>query len=220
MNSINFDFREICPLPELTSSGGSMDSVSIAWMIIFSVLFFIINSVYYLMESYIRDKPLGSKSLHDAVFKDMLVVTQMCGSTMCSVAVLSRIAFFCQVLQDFPIVLTGFCALYISAFMSACLILGCLGIVKILCIVNLTFMEEIVGETLARILVIGTIVIFDASACALFWFQDDLRTGTAMTLLTNTSVPTGNSRLIPLNKTLCVDIVDQQEMNNLYRTTH
>ena len=170
-----------------------MDAVNSAWMITFSVLFLVINSVYNLMESYIRDKPLGSKSLHDAVFKDMLVVTQICGSTLCSVAVLSRIEPFCQVLKDYPIVLTSFCALYISAFMSACLIVGCLGIVKVFCIVNMTFMEESVGETRTRVLVIGAIVGFDAVACILFMIQDDIRSGTPMTLLTNTSVPTGNS---------------------------
>ena len=197
-----------------------MDPIDIFWVILFTMTLFGIILVHYFMMECLKDKPLGSKTLHDAALNDLLWFTSTGGAIFCLIDIFSRFETVRHGCLEYPALLYFPCVMYFYAFVSICMHNGCTCIIKFLCIVNLTFMEESVGETLARILVIGNIVIFDASACALFWFQDDLRTGTAMTLLTNTSVPTGNSRLIPLNKTLCVDIVDQQEMNNLYRTTH
>ncbi len=170
-----------------------MNTPDFLWVCIFSILFFLINFVHYCMKNYVRDKPLGSKSLHDIILKDVLIVTQTCGSTLCSVAILSRLEHIRSIIDEYPIILTSLCTIYISAFMSACLIHGCLCIIKILCIINLTFMEERVGETLTRALVIGIVIGINSLACILFGFHDDIKTGTPMSLLRTTSVPTGEN---------------------------
>jgi hypothetical protein len=60
-----------------------------------------------------------------------------------------------------------------------------------MCIVNLTFMEEVLGEDIVRY---GSIVVtFGSSiaACLVAVYYQDINSGTAMTLLTHQIVPTG-----------------------------
>ena len=166
-----------------------MEFADIFWLGIYVSLLFIINSVLYCMNCYIRDKPL--RSLQDSVFKDTVIITQICGSIFCSVAILSRFDFVRNFLKDNPLVLTCFCTIYIFAFISIGVSHSCVCVSRILCIVNLTFMEDSLGENLARAFTVGSTMIVSGSACIVFAFHDDINTGTAFSLLTNTSVPTG-----------------------------
>ena len=166
-----------------------MEFADVFWLAIYVSLLFIINSVLYCMNCYIRDKPL--RSLQDSVFKDTVIITQICGSFFCSVAILSRFEFVRNFLKDNPLVLTCFCTIYIFAFISIGVSHSCVCISRILCIVNLTFMEDSLGENLARAFTVGSTIIISSSACVVFTFYDDINTGTAFSLLTNTSVPTG-----------------------------
>jgi hypothetical protein len=45
----------------------------------------------------------------------------------------------------------GACSLYNFGFATGCASVGCICIIRIVCLVNISFMEEIIGETLVSI---------------------------------------------------------------------
>jgi hypothetical protein len=53
------------------------------------------------------------------------------------------------------------------------------------------FMEDVLGETVIRFLTAGTTASVSGAACLFLILNDDIATGTPMSLLTNKSIPTG-----------------------------
>ena len=95
-----------------------MKTTDIAWIVIFSIPLVTMNAIGHCVRQYIRDKPLGMKSLHDVVFKDMLCVVQFGCSTFCLISMMSRFESVQQLMIDEPILLTFCCASYICAYIS------------------------------------------------------------------------------------------------------
>jgi len=148
--------------------------------------------IHHFMMHCIKDKPLGSKTLFDTAFKDTLWFTCFCGSVFCLIDILSRFEFIRNLCSQNPSLLTFTSLMYVFAFVSVCIHNGSICIIKIACIISLTFMEETVGETLVRVVTISFTLLVSISACLLLTYLEDINSGTAMTLLTHQVIPTGN----------------------------
>ena len=172
-----------------------MDNSDIFWVTAFLVLIFAISFLHIHMRCYVRDKPTGMKSLHDTIFKDTISLTQMSGSIFCAVAIMSRFELVRLFFNEFPLLRSAVCALYIFAFVSVGVNHSCICIVRILCIINMTFMEESLGERLTRMLTVGATLVTSGTACLIFFLIQDIDSGTPMSLLTNSSIPTGDTYL-------------------------
>lgn len=196
-----------------------MESIDIVWSAAFLLLTLIINVIHVYLRCYIRDKPMGMKSLHDSVFKDTIILTQMCSSTFCLVAVLSRFESVRYMFGQIPLLLTAVCVVYVFAFISVGVNNGCICIVRILCIFNMTFMEEDLGERLVRILTVGSTMVASGIACIIFFVNDDINSGTPMSLLTNSSVPTGEQALLRWNPYLSTKLGWSSDICKVCATT-
>ena len=168
-----------------------MNAFDIVWVVIFTVLVVWSNAIAQGMKRYLRNKPLGSKSLQDGVFKDSISVAQLCVTTFSAVSVMSRFEDVRTLAKDSPYLLTGLCAMYVFAYISVMINHGFQCITRILCIINLSFVEESIGENVTRKFVTVTTVAVSGLACIAFVAVDDINSGTAASLFTNASVPTG-----------------------------
>jgi len=170
-----------------------MDAVDSFWVAIHIVLFIICNVVAQFIKHYLDNKPLGLKSLQDGVFKDTVSVGQFCMLTFSMVSVTSRFEEVRRYATDNPLFLTVFCGMYIFAYISLMINHGLQCITRILSIINLPFVEESIGETLTRNFVMVTTVVVSGLGCMFFYEVGDINTGTAASLFTNSSLPTGDN---------------------------
>jgi len=168
-----------------------MQEFDVLWVIIFFSSLTITNFTLHNAKCYIRDKPPGMKSLHDIVFKDMICVVQFAASTICMTSILSRFEIVREVLSENPFLLTVFCSIYICGFTSVCISNSCICIIRILCIIDLTFVEEHLGEPMTRACALLIPFLACTSACIICSIHNDINSGTAMTLFTGRSVATG-----------------------------
>lgn len=166
-------------------------SIDIIWIGIFGFLLIGTIVIHYFMVCCISDKAPGSKTLFDNVLKDMFWFTGSGGSLFCVIDIASRLVWVRDLCKDYPILLIIPCVLYVYAFVSVCIQMGTICIIRILCILNLTFMEETVGETLVRIVAIGFTFFGTGAVCIVYIMIDDMFSGTAMTLFTHHILPTG-----------------------------
>jgi hypothetical protein len=61
-------------------------------------------------------------------------------------------------LSESPVVTLLICSIYSFTFSAACVSVGFICVVRILCLKNITFVEEAIGETLLRILFVFLIL--------------------------------------------------------------
>ena len=172
-----------------------MNPFDIFWVVIFSVFVIWANVIGYCAKHYLNNKPLGSKSLQDGVFKDSISVGQFFVTAFSFISVMSRFEDFRSLVKDSQSLLTGFCALYIFAYISVMINQGLQCITRILCIVNMSFVEESIGENVTQNFVTVTTVVVSGSACIFFYVVGDINTGTAASLFTSTTIPTGKLSL-------------------------
>ena len=168
-----------------------MNTIDTIWLILYSTILCSIIIVHHLLINYIRNKSPGSKSIHDVAFQDTLYSTRFSGLVISLIAILSRFEGARIVFTDYPMTVTYPCALYVFAFVTVCVNAGCFCIVRILCIINFTFMEETISETSVRLISSLVTISSGVTACMLLGYNDDINSGTAMTMLTHKLVPTG-----------------------------
>jgi hypothetical protein len=63
--------------------------------------------------------------------------------------------------------------------------------VRLICLTRISFLEDSVGESLTRMLLIGTTVTVSVAVCVLELCSQDLNTGTPMAFITHKSVNAG-----------------------------
>lgn len=165
--------------------------IDVIWILIFSFLLVSTIVIHYYMICCISDKAPGAKTLFDVAMKDFFWFTCFGGSAFCVIDVVSRFGSIRTLCQDYPSLLIVPCILYVYAFVSVCIQMGSICIIRILCILNLTFMEETLGENLIRTVAIAFTLFWSIFICVLFVVIDDIYSGTAMTLFTHNVLPTG-----------------------------
>ena len=163
----------------------------LTWIIIFSLLLISSLVMHYFMVSFISDKPPGSTTIFDLVVKDTLRFSG-CGVTVfCLIDIVSRFEWVRNICRDYPTLLIIPCVLYVHSFASVCIHMGTICTIRVFCILNLTFMEDAVGEDLIRVLAIVFTLFWSIGICTLFIVIDDIYSGTPMTLFTHHVLPTG-----------------------------
>ena len=113
------------------------------------------------------------------------------GSTFTLIAIFSRFDCVVKFSKDHPIFVTLVCSHYCLAFISICVNAGCLSILRIVCLTNLNFIEEKIGEAKTRIIIAVTAIAMAILACAAQIVSGDINSGTAFAFLTRQTVTTG-----------------------------
>jgi len=187
---------------EVNTFAGKID-IDIVWVIIFSFILVWIILIHHFMICSIRDKPPGSKTLFDAAIKDTLIVIIFSGSVFCLIDILSRFESVRNLCIKYPGFLTFACVMYFLAFISVAIHNASMCIIKIACIINLTFMEETLGETFVRALTASFTLVVSILTCLLLVFLDEMNFGAAIILFTHQVIPTSNynSSVLPIIRT-------------------
>lgn len=160
------------------------DFVDFAWLCCFVHILLSLNVINYLIVNSIRDKPLGRQSVFDLASKDTFFALKFNGSVECLLCILARFATFRDILEENPILLTSLCSIYSFAFVCLCINAGFLCIIRILCIVNMTLIEETLGEFRIRLISSVLTLISGLTVASLFVVFGDVNTGSPIALLT------------------------------------
>ena len=168
-----------------------MESFDIIWQTSFFVLLIVIYLINYLVVKSLEEKPPGSQSLFDISIQDTFFVMKCYGSISCTVCFLGRISRIQNLMNYSQFLLTLGCGIYsfglISMFVSA----GCLCIIRTLCIFQMTFLAETVGEWRVRLISGAMTFSLGFLSALVFIVFDDVVSGSPVTLLTNELNPSG-----------------------------
>jgi hypothetical protein len=133
----------------------------------------------------------GCQSLYDVVTGDTFLFGHFSGSTFTLIAIFSRFDFVVKLSSENTIFVTLVCSLYCLAFISVCVHAGCLSILRIVCLTNLNFIEEKIGEAKTRIIITMTAIVMAILACSAQIVSGEINSGTAFAFLTRQTVTTG-----------------------------
>ena len=173
-----------------------MDTLNFIWLIAFSVLLLKLNILCSLITKYIDDKPLGHQSLYDVVLRDNLNIAKLYGTTYCLLAILSRFNCLTETLGQNLLLGNIACLFYSFTFTATCVNLGCMCIIRTLCLINISWMEENLGEMCIRFTLMFITLIISITACTIQIISGDITTGTIYILLTGQTVPVGKSQTL------------------------
>ena len=169
----------------------SMKNIDIIWLAVLTIVLTHLNILFYLIRSYFKDKPLGTQSLLDVITIDNAVVSQFTGSVSTLTSIITRFETVKQFSALSPLFVSAICTLYTFAFVSICVHGTCLCFIRTLCLTNLSFIEEMIGENLIRILMNGITLLMAISACTAQIISGEINSGTAYILLTEKIFKTG-----------------------------
>lgn len=181
-------------IQNLTSEADAISgiiAIDVFWITLFTLNLIFIIVLHYYMWGCISDKPLGSKTLFDTAFKDTLFFTGFGGSSFCLIDILSRFETVRILCSKHPELLTVTCTWYFYAYISLCTHNGCICVIRVFCIISLTFMEETLGETMVRMMAVIFTLGVSFSTCSMLVFLDEMRSGTAITIFVHRIIQTG-----------------------------
>ena len=118
-------------------------------------------------------------------------MVQFSGSVFTLTAVLSRLELVTSAAAASKPFVTVVCSLYCLAFVSVSVHSGLICVLRIVCLTNLTFVENVVGENKTRCVISVTAVTMAVTACAAQNVSGDINSGTAFAFLTRHAVTTG-----------------------------
>ena len=133
---------------------------------------------------------LGLQSLYDVVLRDFLFLAIFSNNIFSFIFILST---FELQLADKQIIATSLIITHTVAFVSLNFHAGCLSIVRIVCMIDMNFMEETLGEILVRNLLAGISLTAAIGSSCFQILNDDMNTGTIYFLITKETVISGNN---------------------------
>ncbi len=133
-----------------------MNLINFVWLLAFSFLLVCISILYLIMRNYLSNIPSGSQSLYHNLARNTLSFHQITGTIYCITAISSRFDFVSDFLSLNMVVNVSVSILYEFSYITSSISLGCLAIIRLLCLVNISLMEETVGE-FACCLIHGTV---------------------------------------------------------------
>ncbi len=128
-----------------------MENLNVFWLLTSTLVFLSLNILLHLMRRYFKEKPLGSQTLFDVILIDDFCVAQFSGSVITLNSIVTRFEAVKDLIGGVPIFVTLVCSLYTSAFIAICVHGSCVCIVRTLCLVNMSFLEETLGESVIRL---------------------------------------------------------------------
>ena len=170
-----------------------MESDDVMWTVSFTTLIFSLHLVNNLTVKSLKAKPTGKQTIFDFdSLIDTFFAIKLYGTLACLICISARFEVIRNIFIQNSLCLTILCSIHTLSFTCMCVSSGCLCIIRTLCILNLTFMEETVGETKVRhisnVLVISTGIIF----VVIFNVTGDVNSGSSAVLVTLKMVSSGN----------------------------
>lgn len=108
------------------------------------------NFLYSAIRSYIQNKPPGSQTIYDIIFCDCSRLAQIFISTVYSIAVSTRFDIVRSFFDEYPAAAAIVCLFNATVFANYCIHLGCTSIVRLACMLNLSWVEENCAEKCCR----------------------------------------------------------------------
>ncbi len=138
---------------------------------------------------------LGSQTLFDAILKDTVIAANINGSWMCCVNILTCFQTFQTFLRYHSscAIITG--SLLTLSMMYFCVAVCFLCIVRVGCILNLTLMEEKLGEKLTRNISVSVSLLFAIGITVFLLIKGQILSGMLSLIAEEqTSNPTSKSQ--------------------------
>ncbi len=130
----------------------------------------------------------GHQSLYDTVLRDYLLLA-IFSSNIFSLALV--ISTFQLLLADKPIIANCLMIIHNAAFVSMNFHGGCLTIVRMVCMINMRFMEDTLGEKLVKNLSLGISFAAAITSSCVQILNNDMNTGQIYFLITKQTVAAG-----------------------------
>ena len=173
-----------------------MDSFNVIWQLSFLMLLVVILLINYLVVKSLKEKPLGSQSLFDTSIQDTFFVMKCYGCMSCTFCFFGRFTYIQDQINHSKVLLTLACVIYSFGLICMCVSAACMCIIRTLCIFNMTFLAETVGEWRVRMISGSVTFSFGFLAASIFFIFDDVISGSPITILTNELKPSGKGPFI------------------------
>ena len=173
-----------------------MEKIDVFWLFVFLILFVISTFLITSIRCYIRDKPLGSQSLYDVVAFDDFCFFQFSSSVFTLGAAITRFDYVRDFSAQHPVVITLFSMINVLALTSICIHSSFLAIVRLICLIKITFLEETIGENRVRSFMIGSTISSSLIICGLEIMSGDINTGTPYSLMTTKIANAGIKHIV------------------------
>ena len=168
-----------------------MELANLIWFLALVLLLLVINILIDAIIRSLEEKPLGQQSEFDAAISDTCRIMVM----VCLVAITGTLETCRNFLTENRILLSVFCVMYGFSLISLCDNAGCVCLVRIVCIGRMIFIDETIGESKVRILLLTATMLAGSGYNLAFVLVDDVTSGTAVTLLTAQLKVSGSSML-------------------------
>ena len=127
-----------------------MENQDVVWLLSSTLVFLSLNVLLHLLRAYFKEKPLGSQTLFDVILIDDFCVAQFTGSVITLNSIVTRFEAVKDLIGGVPVLVSLICSLYTLAFIAICVHGSGVCIVRTLCLLNMSFLEETVGESVIR----------------------------------------------------------------------
>ncbi len=142
-----------------------MDNIDTIWFLLFIFLFLISTFLISMIRKFMKYRPLGSQSLYDVMTLDNFGMLQFTSTVFTLSASISRFESVRNFASKSQLFVTLFNCLYLFAYMSICVHGSCLAIIRLVCLIRLSILEETIGEYLTRIILNGISIIVALAVC-------------------------------------------------------
>ena len=168
-----------------------MEANDIFCLLSFTILLYIINIVHHLICQSIKEKALGCQSIYDCAMHDTFLVMRCYSTFICLIYILSRFELIKEIFIQNNTLLTAVCLCYSFGFTCQCINAGCVCIIRILCLAQMSFMDETVGEFMVRLISLAITFTTGFGATLAFFLAGESTSGSLFTILTDQVRPSG-----------------------------
>ena len=161
------------------------------WLVAFTLLFFALNLIHYLMVNSLKDKPLGSQSIYDSAMQDLFFGLKLYGSFVSLMYIAARFEMVRNLFLTNKSILTSACTIYYFGMTTMLVKTAGLCIVRILCIFKMTYIEESIGEFRLRLVTTTFSLTVGFVASLILLLHQETNSGSFKTLITAQVTPSG-----------------------------
>ncbi len=155
------------------------------WLLAFIFIFLVLNLIQFLVANSLKDKPLGSQSIFDVAQQNTFFVMQCYGSFVCLMHSLASTSKIRSILLENHSLLTLACSLNTFGFTSLSISAVCLCTTRVLCLINLSFIEETVGELRVQLISAFVTICSASSVTFVLFINEETNSGSLVAMLTS-----------------------------------
>ena len=155
------------------------------WLLAFILIFLVLNLIQFLIANSLKDKPLGSQSIFDVAQQNTFFVMQCYGSFNCLMHSFASTRKIQSILLENNSLLTLACSLNTFGFTSLS--------INVVCLFNLTFIEETVGELKVQLISAFVTICSASSVTFLLFINEETNSGSLVAMLTSKPSSSGKA---------------------------